>query len=275
MSVYDNMAFSLLYRKTPKGEIRQRVEEVAEVLELTPLLDRRPKALSGGQRQRVAMGRAIVRKPQVFLFDEPLSNLDAKLRGSMRMEIKRLHRRFGVTTVYVTHDQIEAMTLADRVVVMNGGHIEQFGTPDEVYQNPKTQFVAGFIGSPTMNFLPAHLNNNGDLNVAEGAFTLKGRSEKGAEIKDYIVGFRPENIGLDSDDLAVASKKDAYASAECVVEEVEALGADTLLFVRMGNQRITARILPDAKIKPGQKVRVRFDLAKMHLFNEASGEIVK
>src|SRR3954468_6833075 len=167
MSVYDNMAFSLRYRDTPRAEIGARVREAAVILGLTPYLARKPKQLSGGQRQRVAMGRAIVRKPQVFLFDEPLSNLDAKLRGTMRLEMKKLHQQLGVTTVFVTHDQIEAMTLADRVVVMNGGHIEQVGTPDEVYHAPASLFVAGFISTPTMNLLPARFESPGTLRIGE------------------------------------------------------------------------------------------------------------
>src|SRR5690242_2606310 len=161
MTAFENMSFGLKLRKFPKSEIRQRVEHAARILDITELLERRPKALSGGQRQRVAMGRAIVRNPKVFLFDEPLSNLDAKLRVQMRTEIKRVHQKVRTTTIYVTHDQVEAMTLADRVVVMNGGRIEQIGTPQELYHNPKTRFVAGFIGSPAMNFLPCKLEQNG------------------------------------------------------------------------------------------------------------------
>src|SRR3954452_11238787 len=167
MTVFDNMAFGLKLRKFPKAEIKKRVDDAARILDITPLLARKPKALSGGQRQRVAMGRAIVRNPKVFLFDEPLSNLDAKLRVQMRTEIKKVHQTVRTTTVYVTHDQIEAMTLADRVVVMNGGIIEQVGTPHELYHNPTTRFVAGFIGSPAMNFLPCHVQDgaNGGLAV--------------------------------------------------------------------------------------------------------------
>src|SRR3954470_10983115 len=161
MSVFDNMAFGLKLRKFPKDEIKRRVDDAARILDIAPLLERKPRALSGGQRQRVAMGRAIVRNPKVFLFDEPLSNLDAKLRVQMRTEIKKIHQTVTTTTVYVTHDQVEAMTLADRVVIMNGGRIDQIGTPHEVYHKPRTQFVAGFIGSPTMNFLPCRLVENG------------------------------------------------------------------------------------------------------------------
>src|SRR5246500_4647331 len=161
MTVFENMSFGLRLKKFPKAEIKERVQGAARILDITELLDRRPKQLSGGQRQRVAMGRAIVRNPKVFLFDEPLSNLDAKLRVQMRTEIKRVHQKVKTTTVYVTHDQVEAMTLADRVVVMNGGRIEQIGTPQELYHNPKTRFVAGFIGSPAMNFMPARLESNG------------------------------------------------------------------------------------------------------------------
>src|SRR6201996_1782182 len=199
MSVYDNMAFSLLYRKMPRKQIDARVREAAEILGLTPYLSRRPRQLSGGQRQRVAMGRAIVRKPQVFLFDEPLSNLDAKLRGTMRVEMKKLHQRLGVTTVFVTHDQVEAMTLADRVVVMNGGHIEQIGTPDEVYHSPASLFVAGFIGAPTMNLLPGRLENADTLRLGE-IQTVQLRKAGGGGDK-VMFGIRPEDVDVASGEL--------------------------------------------------------------------------
>src|SRR5271165_3116748 len=201
MSVFDNMAFGLKLRKFPKTEIKRRVDEAARILDIEALLERKPKALSGGQRQRVAMGRAIVRNPKVFLFDEPLSNLDAKLRVQMRTEIKKVHQKVTTTTVYVTHDQIEAMTLADRVVIMNAGRIDQIGTPYEVYHNPKTKFVAGFIGSPTMNLLPCRLVQNGSgLTVSlsdELSFPVPATHE--ARYRPYVgnellFGLRPEHI---------------------------------------------------------------------------------
>src|ERR1700681_2980354 len=201
MTVFENMSFGLRLKHFPKAEIKERVEHAARILDITELLDRRPKQLSGGQRQRVAMGRAIVRNPKVFLFDEPLSNLDAKLRVQMRTEIKRVHQKVKTTTVYVTHDQVEAMTLADRVVVMNDGRIEQVGTPHELYHSPRTRFVAGFIGSPAMNFLPCKVERNGAglvLNLAEGLSfpmpaDLSARYGK-AVGKPMIFGLRPEHI---------------------------------------------------------------------------------
>src|SRR5882757_1253974 len=196
MSVYENMAFSLRYRKVPRKEIDARVRDAAETLGLTPYLQRRPKQLSGGQRQRVAMGRAIVRKPQVFLFDEPLSNLDAKLRGTMRLEMKKLHQQLGVTTVFVTHDQIEAMTLADRVVVMNGGDIEQVGTPDEVYHAPASLFVAGFIGAPTMNLIPAERSGPSQLRLPDTGQLIALPKPIVASAGNLVLGMRPEDVDV-------------------------------------------------------------------------------
>ncbi|HKU04872.1 MAG TPA: sn-glycerol-3-phosphate ABC transporter ATP-binding protein UgpC, partial [Bradyrhizobium sp.] len=223
MSVYDNMAFSLLYRKMPRKQIDARVREAADILGLTDYLSRRPRQLSGGQRQRVAMGRAIVRKPQVFLFDEPLSNLDAKLRGTMRVEMKKLHQRLGVTTVFVTHDQIEAMTLADRVVVMNGGHIEQIGTPDEVYHAPASLFVAGFIGAPTMNLLPGRVESLNTLRLGETQ-TVRVRKAGSAGNK-VTFGIRPEDV-----DIASGELPSGWVDLPATVEVVEPLGSDTLVF---------------------------------------------
>src|SRR5215467_10926414 len=201
MTVFENMSFGLRLRRTPKGEIRARVEQAAKILDITNLLDRRPRQLSGGQRQRVAMGRAIVRNPKVFLFDEPLSNLDAKLRVQMRTEIKRVHQKVKTTTVYVTHDQVEAMTLADRVVVMNNGRIEQVGAPQELYHNPKTRFVAGFIGSPAMNFMPCRLEQNGvGLKVrVSDTISLPVPESRAPRYRtfvgrDLLLGLRPEHL---------------------------------------------------------------------------------
>jgi multiple sugar transport system ATP-binding protein len=274
MSVYDNMAFSLKYRAIPKSEIRDRVRETAEVLELTPLLDRKPKELSGGQRQRVAMGRAIVREPQVFLFDEPLSNLDAKLRGSMRLEMKRLHRRFSITTVYVTHDQIEAMTLADRVVVMNEGNIDQIGTPEEVYHKPETLFVASFIGSPTMNLLPARRHDDTNLSIGNGSLKIPIDNIQNDNTQDFVFGIRPENITLDELPANGANSKQDIV-AEGVVEEVEPLGADTLVFAKALGESIVLRTRPDIRVEPGQLIRLRINPLQTHLFNAQTRKVIR
>ncbi len=252
MSVYDNMAYGLRNRKTPRDEIDARVREAARVLELEPYLERRPRALSGGQRQRVAMGRAIVRKPEVFLFDEPLSNLDAKLRVQMRVEIKTLQRRLGVTSIYVTHDQVEAMTMADRIIVMNGGAAEQVGTPLQVYQKPASIFVGGFIGSPPMNFLSVtRLREAGLLGpVAETADPARGAE---------TVGVRPEHLVPCEADVAVLSGEVLVA---------EALGAETLLHVSLTDgERVIARV-PAHEAIPGQGTRIhlRCGLDSLHYF---------
>jgi multiple sugar transport system ATP-binding protein len=267
MSVYENMAFSLRYRNTPRGEIKSRVHEAAEILGLTPYLQRKPKQLSGGQRQRVAMGRAIVRKPQVFLFDEPLSNLDAKLRGTMRLEMKKLHQQLGVTTVFVTHDQIEAMTLADRVVVMNNGHIEQVGTPDEVYHAPASLFVAGFIGAPTMNLIPVQRGDSNQVRLVEGNQAITLPKPIAAATDALILGMRPEDV-----DIAQGAALPGHVDLPAVVEVVEPLGADTLVFTTMTGHPVVARVRPDVRPKPGETVDLRFDLARAHLFDAASGK---
>src|SRR5215470_5026010 len=234
MTVFENMSFGLKLRRVAKSEIRARVEEAARILDITDLLSRRPKQLSGGQRQRVAMGRAIVRKPQVFLFDEPLSNLDAKLRVAMRTEIKALHQRLKTTSVYVTHDQIEAMTMADRIVVMNMGRVEQIGSPLELYDNPANLFVAGFIGSPAMNFLPERRNG-----------------------KDVLVGVRPEHLDIAQEGLA----------AEVVV--VEPTGADTQIFCKVDGVDVTAVVRERHEFHPGEAIRLKPKLT--YLFDPSSG----
>ncbi|MBS7702118.1 ABC transporter ATP-binding protein [Chelatococcus asaccharovorans] len=268
MSVYENMAFSLQYRKVPKREIDKRVREAASVLGLDPYLNRRPKQLSGGQRQRVAMGRAIVRKPQVFLFDEPLSNLDAKLRGSMRIEMKKLHQRLGVTTVYVTHDQVEAMTLADRVVVMNGGHIEQIGTPDEVYHAPASLFVAGFIGAPTMNLIPARVEAGGlKLDGTEAAVPLNADLDEGARV---VFGLRPEDVEV----VEEGTPPPGFVDLAAVVEVVEPLGADTLVFTSLGTHAVASRVRPEVRPAPGETVKLRCNLSRMHLFDADTGRAI-
>jgi len=264
MSVYDNMAFSLLYRKMPRKQIDSRVREAAEILGLTPFFSRRPRQLSGGQRQRVAMGRAIVRKPQVFLFDEPLSNLDAKLRGTMRVEMKKLHQRLGVTTVFVTHDQIEAMTLADRVVVMNSGHIEQIGTPDEVYHAPASLFVAGFIGTPTMNLLPARFESADTLQIAEGVMVRLRRA--GGEGDNVVFGIRPEDVGI-----AIDATPPGWTDLPATVEVVEPLGSDTLVFTSVFGASVTARVRPEERPAPGSQIKLRVNLDRAHIFDAATG----
>ena len=264
MSVYDNMAFSLQYRKLPRKEIDARVRDAAEVLGLTAYLNRRPRQLSGGQRQRVAMGRAIVRRPKVFLFDEPLSNLDAKLRGTMRLEMKKLHQRLGVTTVFVTHDQIEAMTLADRVVVMNGGRIEQTGTPDQVYHQPASLFVAGFIGAPTMNLLPARFETPDRLRLGEReVISMPSESSGAAEV---VLGIRPEDV-----DIGSGALPPGWAELSAIVEVVEPLGADTLVFTTMSDRAITARVRPEVRPAPGAQVTLRLNLGRVHLFEADTG----
>jgi multiple sugar transport system ATP-binding protein len=269
MSVYENMAFSLRYRKVPRKEIDARVRDAAEILGLTPYLQRRPKQLSGGQRQRVAMGRAIVRKPRVFLFDEPLSNLDAKLRGSMRLEMKKLHQRLGVTTVFVTHDQIEAMTLADRVVVMNGGHIEQTGTPDEVYHAPASLFVASFIGAPTMNLIPAKRTGPNELQLGAQDQVIRLPNPVTETDNDLVFGMRPEDV-----DIAQGGALPGQVDLPAVVEVIEPLGADTLVFTTMSGHPVAARVRPDIRPAPGTEIILRLNLKRAHLFNAASGKAV-
>src|SRR5471030_2278345 len=272
MTVAENMSFGLKLRKFPKSEIKQRVDNAARILDITELLARRPKQLSGGQRQRVAMGRAIVRNPKVFLFDEPLSNLDAKLRVQMRTEIKRVHQKVKTTTIYVTHDQIEAMTLADRVVVMNDGRIEQVGTPHELYHSPRTRFVAGFIGSPAMNFLPCKIERNGAglvLNLAEDlSFSmpadLSARYGK-AVGKPMIFGLRPEHI-TEPRGGAPGEKSEFTAN----LDVAEPMGMETMVFFRIEGTEVCGRVEPTSAGGPGQPMRLRANLNHMHLIDPAT-----
>ncbi len=258
MTVADNMAFSLKLKSAPKTEIATKVNRAAEILGLTQLLDRYPRQLSGGQRQRVAMGRAIVRDPQVFLFDEPLSNLDAKLRVAMRAEIKELHQRLRTTTVYVTHDQIEAMTMADKIVVMHDGIVEQIGAPLDLYDRPDNLFVAGFIGSPAMNFVKGQIA--GGVFVAEGGLALPLRSAPAAsEGKPVIYGIRPEHFRLAPDGIPV----------EVVV--VEPTGSETQVFVRSDGQDMIAIFRDRVMAKPGETIRIAPDPALVHLFDQQTG----
>ncbi len=264
MSVYDNMAYGLRNRRMPAPEIEKRVRAAAETLGLGTLLQRRPRQLSGGQRQRVAMGRAIVREPKAFLFDEPLSNLDAKLRVQVRVEIKRLQQRLATTSLYVTHDQVEAMTLADRLVVMNAGVAEQIGTPDEVYVRPASVFVAQFIGSPSMNLLAATLAPDGRAVAMPNGAVLPIYPAVGD------LGERPVSVGLRPEHLFVA----AAGTLNATIELVEKLGADTLLYARIDGdgEAITVRCDGGVRYKAGETLRLSVEPAHVHLFDAASGK---
>jgi sn-glycerol 3-phosphate transport system ATP-binding protein len=263
MTVFNNMAYGLKNRRTPREEIKRKVQEAAEVLELGELLQRKPSQLSGGQRQRVAMGRAIVRNPKVFLFDEPLSNLDAKLRVNMRLEIRKLQRRLGITTIYVTHDQVEAMTMADRLVVMNSGVAEQIGTPRDVYNTPATKFVAGFIGSPAMNFVAAEVGPGGNSVKALGIDLPVAVS---GDVGQLELGIRPEHLKVAADgDIPVE------------VEAVENLGVDTIVYGRAqhsGSEQIAVRIEGDQSFAPETTIRVGIALDAVHLFDAQTGKRV-
>ena len=278
MTVFDNMAFGLKLRKFKKDEIKRRVEEAGTILGLSDLLDRKPADLSGGQRQRVAMGRAIVRDAKVFLMDEPLSNLDAKLRVSMRTEIAKIHRRIGATTIYVTHDQTEAMTLADRIVIMSSspnsdktgtvGRVEQIGTPQELYNEPANKFVAGFIGSPAMNFFnvkvaSGKLTNNEGLNMDLPEGKAKLLKEQGYEGKEVILGIRPEDI--QASNLAQQAYPNQTIEAEVVVSEL--LGAETMLYLRAGSTEFVSRVEARNFRNPGEKITVALNLNKSHFFD--------
>ena len=295
MTVRDNMAFALKLAKVDRAEIDRKVEEAAKLLELTQLLDRKPANLSGGQRQRVAMGRAIVRNPQAFLMDEPLSNLDAKLRVQMRTTISRLQNQLGTTTVYVTHDQTEAMTLGDRVAVMRTGVIQQVGTPEELYEQPLNLFVAGFIGSPAMNFLPATLED-GQLRTPLGDIDppaeLRARIEEAGAGREVIVGIRPEHF---EDAALVGDKKSAGQTFSVAVEVLESLGADKYAFFHIEGSRATSRELEElaadtgstdvpgatdqvvarldaaSRAREGERLELWFDTSKLHVFNPANG----
>jgi multiple sugar transport system ATP-binding protein len=265
MTVHGNMAFSLRYRSVARREIDRRVREAAETLALTPYLDRYPRELSGGQRQRVAMGRAIVRKPRVFLFDEPLSNLDAKLRGNMRLEMKRLHQELAVTTVYVTHDQTEAMTLADRIVVMNAGRIEQIGAPEDVYHAPASLFVAGFIGAPTMNMIPVNREGDGGLRLANAG--LLSAPQLASAPSNLVLGVRPEDIDMGSE--RTDARRVVLAAT---IEVVEPLGADTLVFAGAAGHQIAVRVRPEMRPQRGMPVHLSFDLDRAHWFDATTGK---
>jgi sn-glycerol 3-phosphate transport system ATP-binding protein len=265
MSVFDNMAYGLRIRGLAKSDIDQRVRKAADILELGPLLERKPRQLSGGQRQRVAMGRAIVREPAAFLFDEPLSNLDAKLRVQMRFEIQKLHRRLKTTSLYVTHDQVEAMTLAQRMIVMNAGRAEQIGTPMEVYENPATRYVAGFIGSPSMNFLAGKSEGGGRISLDHGG-AVRHASGAAEAARAVTVGIRPEH-------LAPSGAFDAHFSG--TVEMIEQLGADTLVHLSHGEDLVTARLPHGAHPEVGSTLHLTADPARVYLFDAESGARIR
>ena len=279
MSVYDNMAFGLKLRKMPKDQIDKVVHEAAKILDIEHLLDRKPKALSGGQRQRVAMGRAIVRSPKVFLMDEPLSNLDAKLRVQMRIEISKLHQKLQTTFIYVTHDQTEAMTLGTRIVVMKDGLIQQVDTPQNLYDKPKNLFVAGFMGSPQMNFIEASVVKKGaDVYVAFGNNTLKlpeGKAKKimdgGYVEKNVMIGIRPEDIH--DEEMFISNSPDSVI--EATVRVYELLGAEVFLYFTVDeNLEITARVNPRTTARPDDTLKIAFDMSKLHIFDKETEQVI-
>ncbi len=272
MSVFENMAFGLKLNKTPKEEIKRRVEEAARVLDITHLLDRKPKALSGGQKQRVALGRAIVRNPKVFLLDEPLSNLDAKLRAAMRTELTKLHDRVETTFIYVTHDQVEAMTMATRIVVMKDGLIQQVDTPQTLYDAPCNIFVAGFIGTPQMNFITGKLDKKADgiYFTFEGvSLKLPANKAEAPELAEYIgkevvVGLRPEAIN-DAPEVVEANPDTSF---DVDVDVTELMGAEIYLYITVGETRMIARVSPRSQSRAGQKIKVNFDMSRLHIFDK-------
>ena len=278
MTVFDNMAFGLKLRKTPKDEIKRRVEEAARILDISHLLDRKPKALSGGQRQRVALGRAIVRDPKVFLLDEPLSNLDAKLRAQMRTEIAKLHKRLGTTFIYVTHDQTEAMTMGDRIVVMKDGFIQQVDSPQNLYDYPVNEFVAGFMGSPQMNIFEGTLLDEGGvtyITLGNTKIALPDSKGRKPEVMAYIgkevkAGIRPES--LHDEEVFINQFPNALADAR--VDVVELMGAETYLYLTCEGQSMVARVSPRAHTKPGDQLKIAFDANKIHLFDKETEKTI-
>ncbi|HET6568380.1 MAG TPA: sn-glycerol-3-phosphate ABC transporter ATP-binding protein UgpC [Rhodothermales bacterium] len=278
MSVYENMAFGLKLRKYSKAEIEKRVHQAADILGIRSILDRKPKQLSGGQRQRVAVGRAIVRKPQVFLFDEPLSNLDAKLRVQTRTEISKLHRQLGATMIYVTHDQVEAMTMGDRIVVLKDGYIQQIDTPLNLYNHPENRFVAGFIGSPAMNFLQGKILQDDGLyfRAFGNAFTIPvgGRHEQALEVyvgREVVLGIRPEDIYVAGSPYITNS----VADASMLLDVLEPMGNEIFVYARSLEQTLVARVAPQPLPSPGQSIQLAFDLTKLHFFDADTDEVIR
>ncbi|BCK01265.1 ABC transporter ATP-binding protein [Anaerocolumna chitinilytica] len=278
MSVYDNMAFGLKLRKTPKDQIDKLVREAAKTLDIEHLLDRKPKALSGGQRQRVAMGRAIVRNPKVFLMDEPLSNLDAKLRVQMRIEISKLHQRLQTTIIYVTHDQTEAMTLGTRIVVMKDGIVQQVDSPQNLYNMPNNLFVATFIGSPQMNIIESTVVKTGNtVSLQFGSHSIKLPEAKGKKILDggyenktVMLGIRPEDVK--DEEMFISSSPDSVVSA--TVRVYELLGAEVYLYFSVDQFDVTARVNPRTTARPGDTIKVAFDLTKIHVFDKETEQVI-
>ena len=282
MSVYNNMAFGLALRKTPKAEIKRRVNEAARILGIQDLLARKPRQLSGGQRQRVALGRAIVREPAVFLLDEPLSNLDAKLRVQTRAELSRLHQRLGITFIYVTHDQIEAMTMATRIAVMNEGTLQQLGTPQELYEKPGNIFVAGFIGSPAMNFFEVDVTGNQDkMQLVADTFRVPVPAGKASKLAPYIgkkitLGIRPEHIH-DSEFMPAGGapgeeERLAESRVKAKVDVTELMGNEVFLYLLTGDKPFLARVDARTKARPGHKIEVVLNMANMHGFDTGTGD---
>jgi multiple sugar transport system ATP-binding protein len=277
MTAFENMSFGLRLKRVAREEIERRVRSAAEILDIVKLLDRKPKQLSGGQRQRVAMGRAIVRDPKVFLFDEPLSNLDAKLRVQMRIEIKKVHKKVRTTTIYVTHDQVEAMTLADRVVVMNGGLIEQVGAPNDLYHTPATKFVASFIGSPAMNFLACQLEEAaGGLRVKVGdQLSLPVPPERTNRYKPHVgkarllFGLRPEHIIEQRPHL-----EPGQHPFDVKLEVVEPMGLETLVYFMVAGTEVCGRVAPNSVGRDGERMKLVADMSHMHLLDDASGAVL-
>ena len=272
MTVFDNMAFGLKLRKTPPEEIRRRVEEAARSLDIAHLLERKPKALSGGQRQRVALGRAIVRDPKVFLLDEPLSNLDAKLRTAMRTEISKLHKRLGTTFIYVTHDQTEAMTMADRIVVMKDGFIQQVDTPQNLYERPCNQFVAGFMGTPQMNFIDATIVRSGDdYGIHFGNYTIPLPESKNKKNilshfvgKEVVLGIRPEDVHDEPEFL----ERSEESVIEAQVEISELMGNEIYIYLNIEGTSAIARVDPSSTAEAGETIEIAFDVEKIHIFDK-------
>ena len=274
MKVFDNIAFPLKMHKVPKREIRERVRRTAELLRITHLLDRKPKQLSGGEAQRTALGRAIVRDPRVFLMDEPLSNLDAKLRIYMRAELKRLQKDLGVTTIYVTHDQVEAMTMAERIAIMNLGVLQQLASPDKIYDHPQSLFVAGFIGSPPTNFIDCtFMEKNGECFIDAAVFTLpipdaiKDAIKQQATSSELILGVRPENI-------LVHKRRTPAAHIEAEVYVLEPLGSEIILDMKVGENLIKAKTPPDFRVNAGDRVLLSFDMNRIHVFDKKTEKVI-
>ena len=261
MTVFDNLAFGLRMRGTPKDDIERRVNAAANILELGPLLKRKPRQLSGGQRQRVALGRAIVREPQAFLLDEPLSNLDAKLRVQTRIELQKQHRALHATFIYVTHDQVEAMTMGDRIAVMKDGVLQQVAPPRKIYDNPTNMYVAGFIGSPTMNFIPVTVQGT---SAKASGFDIELPTAPGVE--KGVLGIRPEAL--------TEHPRDGHSGMDLKVEVTEVLGADQFVYGTVGGDAITARVDPNLKVSPGDRIRLGIDMRRLHLFDGPTGKAI-